>query len=178
MNYITNSLQSLQANPFNPADKIPKELVHKREQRNVVISSVQRVSTSDTDLFECYLTFDDNLPFFFEHHLDHIPGLLIIEAARQMGTATLHKFFDIRSDFSFVLDNVDCEFLSYAELHAPVRFQMTVKEEVPSGKVRMNRREFRSSLRVFQAERCCARMSFGGTCLSPKLIARLRAGID
>ncbi|MFF7136211.1 ScbA/BarX family gamma-butyrolactone biosynthesis protein [Streptomyces sp. NPDC008196] len=66
------------------------------------------------------LRVDTAHPVFFDHPLDHIPGMLLLEAARQAARA--HKGMPPRVPFSF-----HAAFHQYAELDRPVR--MEVSEE-------------------------------------------------
>ncbi|MCP3962202.1 MAG: hypothetical protein GY719_30535, partial [bacterium] len=59
-------------------------------------------------------------PFFFEHPLDHYPGLMLIEAGRQFGTTVAHLLYGVPFDTAFILNGLRVDFTSFAELGKPV----------------------------------------------------------
>ncbi len=121
------SIFSLAAVTGNAA-KIDEKYVHKAERENVVISDIRRVDDSGNNVFECRLVFDHNLPFFFEHYIDHVPGLLLIEAARQMKTAVSHIYYGIGFDHSFILCSNGAVFKDFVELDSPVTLRLVMDE--------------------------------------------------
>ncbi|WP_369196628.1 ScbA/BarX family gamma-butyrolactone biosynthesis protein [Streptomyces djakartensis] len=62
------------------------------------------------------LRVDTTHPFFFDHVVDHAPGMLLLEAARQAALATAHPR-------SAVVTGMDSEFVKYAEMDAPCRLE-------------------------------------------------------
>ncbi|WP_323073340.1 AfsA-related hotdog domain-containing protein [Mycetohabitans endofungorum] len=44
------------------------------------------------DRFVAPLIIEPDHPFFFEHEIDHVPGLMLVEATRQACTAVSHMF--------------------------------------------------------------------------------------
>ncbi|MGW2835913.1 ScbA/BarX family gamma-butyrolactone biosynthesis protein [Streptomyces sp. NPDC001286] len=63
------------------------------------------------------LRVDTRHPALFDHPLDHVPGMLLIEAARQAATATLgHTTLPL---------TVESQFLRYVELDTPCLIQAT-----------------------------------------------------
>jgi hypothetical protein len=63
---------------------------------------------------------DIDHPFFFEHPLDHIPAMMLVEAGRQMGIAVSHLFLEVPLGTMFATRAFDIRFSDFAELHAPV----------------------------------------------------------
>lgn len=113
---LLNTLQGrLDALPDLP---VARELVHKQEPDNVAISRVAPLSELPHH-FMCQLRVLQEHPYFFEHPNDHVPGLLLIEAARQFGVAVAHLHYGVPMDSAFVLEGVQTRFSSYAELDAP-----------------------------------------------------------
>ena len=89
------------------------------------------------------LRVDTSHPIFFDHPLDHVPGMLLIEAARQAVRAATGR---PAADFS----RVAAEFVKIAELADPVELAVTLpgprgREAVPetAGKARRNPLEVR-----------------------------------
>jgi len=61
-------------------------------------------------------------PYFYEHPLDHVPGLLIIEGCRQFGTACAHIFGKVPlQGIGMMLKYMSATFHSYAELELPIK---------------------------------------------------------
>ncbi|VVE89073.1 AfsA-related hotdog domain-containing protein [Pandoraea bronchicola] len=127
----TSSPDASTSDAFAVQGKLNRELVHKTDVTNVFVASINR--TADTaDGRECFiaeLDIDRHHPFFFEHPLDHVPGLMLIEGTRQTGTAISHRFYDVSHDLVFVLNALEVTFEHFAELHAPlsVRFVIVAK---------------------------------------------------
>jgi hypothetical protein len=57
-------------------------------------------------------------PSMFDHAQDHLPGMVMTEAARQAGLVTLDELYG-RSPARWVLTGMDAGFSAYAELDAP-----------------------------------------------------------
>jgi hypothetical protein len=112
-----------------PPPVLDKELVHKHRQQNVFVSRVELVGPEHPDQFICQFALDPEHPFFFEHPLDHVPGLMIIEAARQTGNAVCHLFYDVPLGMSFVLGDAHFDFVAFAELSRPLFGTGTVAEK-------------------------------------------------
>ncbi|MDM8359617.1 AfsA-related hotdog domain-containing protein [Pandoraea communis] len=106
-------------------------LVHKSDPANVFVASIMRADATP-DGYDCFIAnlhIDPSHPFFFEHPLDHVPGLMLIEANRQVGTAISHRFYEVSHNLAFVLNSLDVVFEHFAELSAPLlaRFVIVAK---------------------------------------------------
>ncbi|MEU3891339.1 ScbA/BarX family gamma-butyrolactone biosynthesis protein [Streptomyces sp. NPDC029041] len=66
--------------------------------------------TEETDLWQ--LRVDTRHPVLFDHPVDHVPGMVLLEAVRQGATAVL-------GDSSFLPLSITSEFSSYVELDEP-----------------------------------------------------------
>ncbi len=114
------------------AGKMPimsKDLVHKDHQENAFISRVEQVGDDHPDQFIGQLALSDDHPFFFEHPLDHYPGLMMVEAGRQLGTAVAHLVYGVPRDCVFVLNGMTVDFTTFAELGKPVYVNSTVSDK-------------------------------------------------
>ncbi|MFF1548873.1 ScbA/BarX family gamma-butyrolactone biosynthesis protein [Streptomyces sp. NPDC058291] len=84
----------------------------------VAPSTVGRLSPTDVVLSPTgepdrwHLRMDTRHPVLFDHQVDHVPGMVLLEAARQAATAVLGRP-------SILPLGLDCEFLKYAELDLP-----------------------------------------------------------
>ncbi|WP_017231734.1 AfsA-related hotdog domain-containing protein [Pandoraea sp. B-6] len=119
------------ADAFAMPGKLDRTMVHKTNPVNVFVASIERAqaTTEGHDTFSAVLAIDPHHAFFFEHPLDHVPGLMMIEATRQTGTAISHRFYEVPHDLIFVLNSLEVTFEHFAELHAPlsVRFVIVAK---------------------------------------------------
>lgn len=106
-----------------------KDLTHKHHQENSFLSQVERVSDEQPDEFVGQLALSDDHPFFFEHPVDHYPGLMMVEAGRQLGTAVAHIFYGVPRECVFVLNGMTVDFTTFAELGTPVYVNSTVSEK-------------------------------------------------
>ncbi len=69
------------------------------------------------------------IPSFFEHPLDHIPAMMLVEAGRQLGIAVSHMFLDVPFGTMFATDAFDIRFTDFAEVHLPVRIAARTSEK-------------------------------------------------
>lgn len=91
--------------------------VHKQFKENVFISSIlpQTDEVGQTVyLAKVKIVSDHN--YFFEHSREHLPGLYIIEAGRQLGLAIPHLFHEVGYDYCFVLEGCDMRFSGFINL--------------------------------------------------------------
>jgi len=59
-------------------------------------------------------------PFFFEHPLDHVPAMMLVEAGRQLGIAISHLFLDVPLGTMFATRSFDIRFTDFAETQTPI----------------------------------------------------------
>lgn len=116
--------------PSDPPAPISRELVHKAQDQNVVISHVRRVGD---DEFLAQIIVDTTHPFFFEHEVDHAPALLLVEAARQAAVAAAHVFYDIPLDTAFAFKELAMSFQKYAHLRSPLFIRVLTEEKAYRG---------------------------------------------
>ncbi len=107
---------------------VDKGIVHKHQQENVFVSRAERIR-EDPDEIIGQLALPSEHPFFFEHPLDHYPGLMLIEAGRQFGTTVAHQIYDVPFETAFILNGLRVDFTSFAELGKPVFVNSTVSEK-------------------------------------------------
>ncbi len=99
--------------------RIDRRIVHRAREENVVIGDVRKISV-DPEEFECDLIVDTTHTYFFDHPLDHVPGMLFMEAGRQMGLALSHLFMDVPAGSQFISRDFRIRFDDIAELDRPV----------------------------------------------------------
>lgn len=153
--------------------RIHRKLVHKAELTHVFVECIEALPRTEDafDRFLAPLVIDSRHPFFFEHPLDHVPGLMLIEGARQVGTAISHLFYDVSFDLNFILNWLEVRFTNFAELTSPVTVQMTIVEKAYR-RQRLNGLACRSEW--IQDGRSLGTMDAEWSFSSPAVLARLR----
>lgn len=97
---------------------------------NVVISPLSEAAGG---VVEADLIVDPDHPYFFEHKLDHVSGMLLLEGCNQIGTAMAGR----RCGWApreIVCEEFEARFHQFAELETPVKLEArTVRAWPPSG---------------------------------------------
>ena len=91
--------------------KVDKKLVHKTMAENVLIAQPIALDPG-RGIYRTKLIADLSHPFFFDHPLGHLPGILLLEAVRQFGTALSHLFYNTPFDSQFILDEINSRFIA------------------------------------------------------------------
>jgi 2-oxo-3-(phosphooxy)propyl 3-oxoalkanoate synthase len=114
-----------------PPPPVPVEpaRVGRRSPANVVVGDV----TDDDGELRCALIADSSHPSFFDHSLDHVPGMLMLETARQ--AAVLYLGERGWSPLQSVLDACEAHFTQYAALSPPASCCVRPLEDPPGEKV-------------------------------------------
>jgi hypothetical protein len=121
-----SSLPSVE--PLSPIPtRIDRSVVHRSRSEHVFISPIEVVAGA-ADLYEADVVADQRHAFFYEHPLDHVPGLLLVEAVRQMGTAVTHLYYGAATDSAFVLNDMDIKFTQFAEHDARLQIRMRIHD--------------------------------------------------
>ena len=102
---------------FQPNRRIDRKLVHKTFDPNVLIGRVEQVAEH---AFIGEVTQDPTHEFFYEHPQDHVPGLYLIEAARQYGTVITHLYYHVPIGRPFVLMDLNVKFQWFVETSSPL----------------------------------------------------------
>ncbi|MCU0849167.1 MAG: hypothetical protein MUD12_14900 [Spirochaetes bacterium] len=81
------------------------------------------------DVFIANMHVDPDHEYFFEHKLDHIPGMMMIETARQLFVACAHIYGKVpTSGIFFTLNRMDVSFREYLWLSYPIRLELRMTE--------------------------------------------------
>ncbi|MFI0907708.1 ScbA/BarX family gamma-butyrolactone biosynthesis protein [Streptomyces sioyaensis] len=99
--------------------RIPKDLVDRKDPANVVIAPLQRPPGGDGTGRTARLVVDTGHPVLFDHPLDHVPGMLTLEAFRQLSIATAVDTGMLPSA-SAVLTGLSARFTGFGELDLPI----------------------------------------------------------
>jgi hypothetical protein len=110
-------------------ERLDRAFVHKMDMRNVLLARVAPAA-DHPDQHVAELAIDDRHPYHFEHAQDHVPGMMLIEAGRQMAMAIAHLYYQVPLDVVFVLNEVSISFSRFAELGRPVFIHSTVADKV------------------------------------------------
>jgi len=90
---------------------------HQRLLKNTLVSKV-RVISKDGVFTEVLFKFvPSELNFFFDHKIDHLPGMLEICAMRQASLALAHLIYGVPMNFITILDFLDVKMYNYGELN-------------------------------------------------------------
>lgn len=121
--------QRLRAKSAPAGDRQPLPLTAPMAPQSVGRTSPVDVVLSpvgETDRWQ--LRVDTRHPVLFDHPVDHVPGMLLIEAARQASAAVLGRT-------SLLPLSVSGEFLRYVELDAPCEIRAAlVPNQLPAGR--------------------------------------------
>lgn len=99
------------------ASRLDRHLVHKEQPENVLLVRLDRVAP---DVVVAEVLQNTSHAFFYEHAKDHVPGLYLIEAARQFGIALAHLYYDVPLDRPFIMDDLHVRFFRFAETARPL----------------------------------------------------------
>lgn len=98
--------------------------VGRRNAYNVVIT--QPVVAATSTLSATVLS-DTSHPHLFDHQLDHIPGNLLMEAARQLAAASVSSLHSISAN-GLQVTSLDARFQEFAELDLPAKAVARVEQ--------------------------------------------------
>lgn len=95
---------------------------HQRLEENTLVESIE----GDIIL----LNFKDkNLDFFYDHEIDHIPGMLEICALRQCALALAHLVYEVPMDYEIVLNWLNVNLCNYGKLDKTTTVKYTLLEQ-------------------------------------------------
>lgn len=116
---------------FSPSpdqiERMPKHWVHKYHEENVLISKIKQINQN---LVVGEIVQDIKHSFFYEHPKDHVPGLYLIEAVRQLGTALSHHYYGVPQNLPFILDDMQTQFYQFAEIDRPLFAIAEIQDQV------------------------------------------------
>lgn len=153
-------------------ERIPGAFVHKVEPRNVLLNKLER-APDDPDLFLAELVPDWTHPFFFEHLLDHIPSMMLVEAGRQIAIAICHRFYDVPFGAVFITGSYNIRFTDFGEvsMYDPV----SIRAKVSDTRFRRGRLiSLRAGGEFVQARRSLGQMEGDFTVFERETYVRLR----
>ncbi|MFF7726641.1 AfsA-related hotdog domain-containing protein [Streptomyces sp. NPDC008001] len=99
-----------------PPPRCAPAAVGRTDPRNVVIGGLRTEGTATV----ADIVADPQDPVFFDHALDHLPGMLLMEAARQTALATWARTHAVPAG-RLLATSCRARFAAFAELSGPVR---------------------------------------------------------
>lgn len=146
MSYEFNSVSEPEGGPPSPVPAaglatLDKRLVHKCYDENVLLSQVEAMPgkseagdsgdpSAREDHFRGTLYVQQAHRFFFEHARDHVPGLYLIEAGRQMSVAVAHMFYGVPFGTEFIMTELNVDFRNMANIRDPLIAYNTMSRHV------------------------------------------------
>jgi len=110
--------------------RIDNKVVHKVNEENNFVARIEQIQKGDSDIFLSQFAINGKHPYFFEHAYDHVPGLMIIESGRQVGTAIAHLFYDVTFDIVFILNEMNIRFFRYVSQLKPLFIRSMVRNKL------------------------------------------------
>ncbi|ASO21760.1 hypothetical protein FHR81_003409 [Actinoalloteichus hoggarensis] len=165
LDYLREELNKRQAEdteivpPVSP--RLGRDVVHKQREPNVLLADLTRTGP---EAYTAGLWLHADNELFGDHQTgQHVQGLVIIEAMRQMFIAVFETAYGRHNadrDFYVVWDSIDVTFLSFL-FPLPASIHCEILEEDLSD---VSRAGYRMRMRVLQNEVCAAdaTVRFGG----------------
>ncbi len=126
------------------------------------------------NVFYAEMLVDMRHSFFFEHHQEHVPGMMVMEAARQMTIACCHVFGNIPLKGSQIaLNTFNAKFIDYIDLHYPIGMKADfLRIDDKNGEWTWAK----ALVSIFQKGVVCTEFDIDGRIMSKKLFSRFREG--
>lgn len=133
---------------------------HKHRIHNAIISHPIRI---DEHRFEALLLLDERSELMMDHQTgQHIQGMILIEAARQLFLAVTEEFFigqAVHDRYYFVINNLDVKFKGFVfPVDATLRYEIVSKDIQNPARMR-----FDTVVSVLQGGACVTEVAFGFT---------------
>ncbi|MFC8571787.1 ScbA/BarX family gamma-butyrolactone biosynthesis protein [Streptomyces sp. NPDC057245] len=124
------TLRSRRQVPDHPGFLVPRftaaepSAVGRTDARNVFVT--HPVAEGEPGEFSAQLVVDTGHPHVFDHPLDHVPGHLQMEAARQLAVAAVARRHGV-DPYSLAVASITTDFTDYAELDRITRLRASVE---------------------------------------------------
>jgi hypothetical protein len=143
---------------------------HQRLRENTLVRKI-RACSSDNKLTQAVFNFQpDKLRFFFDHRIDHLPGMLEVNAMRQGALAVTHLIYGVPLDSIAVLEWLEIKFYNYGELDIQTSANSRILEIKRSGQKVTLTLEALMLQGQFPLVKVCGKLLM----LSPPIAAKLR----
>lgn len=131
-----------------------------------------------TNIFRVGMFVNTLHQYFYRKNYDHIPGLMLIEAARQIGYSVSYRFLGVvMSEVVFALTNLNIKFYNYLESNIPVYIQAVWHgKEINFKKLNRDLGLLVTSFYQNEKENCCIDIS--AKTIANKIFKRIRRSVD
>jgi 2-oxo-3-(phosphooxy)propyl 3-oxoalkanoate synthase len=119
------STKPLGEHPVPAVAPITPERVGRRDPDNVMIGELRAGESPGN--YRCQARIDQLHPHFFEHPMDHVPGVVHVEVLRQAAIAAAVEHHDL-SPVGATIMSCSTRFAGFAELELPVDAHIEVKD--------------------------------------------------
>lgn len=125
------------------------------------------------EMFIASMYVDIGHPYFFEHKNEHVPGMMIVESARQLMIACSHVYGHVPLEkVNFIVNEIHTEFKGYVELSFPSKFVVTFDSLTENRKGYWS--HFHSVVTMFQKNVEVAVVKFTANIIERKVFDKLR----
>lgn len=107
--------------PPRSGERVAPSAVGRLDQANVVLHELRATPSGAT----ASLRLPTDNPSLFDHPQDHLPGMVLTEAARQLAIATVTEHFHLAPAKTFLTD-VSAVFTQFGELDVPTELEAIV----------------------------------------------------
>lgn len=144
-------------------------------EKSIISSMLEKVdSVKKEDTYYASMFVDPEHDYFFEHALDHVPGMMIIESARQMFYSCYHLFGNTPlADVDFILSNMNVNFREYLWMSYPIRIQLKLDHKSCSDEGYWNK--CGSSILFFQEHKEKAAVNLGTSNIKKAVLDSIHA---
>ncbi len=143
---------------------------HQRLLKNTLVTKVRYVSEDKIFAEAMFKFIPKELRFFFDHEIDHLPGMLEVNAMRQGTLALAHLIYGVPMDFVALLDWMDIKLFNYGELNTPTK----AKSKLLASFTSKNKITLRLEDLMMQGEFPIMRSTGKLIMLSPSLAKKIR----
>jgi hypothetical protein len=123
---------------------VAPELLGRLNECNVVLSGLCR----EEDRYTADVVVDDRHPCLFDHRLDHVPGMLLLEAHRQIAVAAAADRIKVAPS-RLIVTRTGSKFESFAELDLPLECDAVVSAgEGPDEEIAVTTRQIQAGATI------------------------------
>lgn len=144
------------------SDKVSRTFSHKRYEDNIMITEPICIRSQT---YKSFLIVDDMCSDISDHASDHLSGMVLIEAARQMTIAVTEKYFIQKnnSNLVFLTNSLTVDFL-----HLATPLETTIFYEIEKMKGFLNNQKFYTTISLIQNDTICAKLRYEFTIFDSK----------
>ncbi len=102
--------------------------VHKDHPENLLL---EQLTQQDECNYILKIANSTTHSFFYEHPKDHVPGLYLIEAARQAPVAICHHYLGVDFTKPFILNDLQVQFSNFAETDTDLHMHVFIEARTP-----------------------------------------------